>query len=1579
MGIEKQKTEPTSKETREALQGTPRALAVEVMALHQALGPERTLPEQVAQDDIDERLMGFNQNNIVYQDFAELSFYNELQMRRKALQLEADLHDVPMRQDIDRHRELIIANQAVTYNQYLPATVRGVADLMQLCGEELQAIIPHLPPERRAELEQEQLQAIRYLHALKELVQERVHFASILSLDEQIEELSHMPAQKDRLQEFRKTRDAAYVSLSPDSKKVLDEEENLRAQYLVEKDHSKKAIILDQIIKQRSDHVVMIENRIIEMLKGNPAGADLPGAPTEFLPQRVYLRVLQERYNQVLELQTQVMKNPEITDAQRAEMQRLMRRERMSIMDRMVLVTKQMSAHHVAMGELTTIQNQFGNSYDFNGAFKPFGVMTPEEVRTKVESSIDGAKEFHVGRLEVMLQQVNTSFDPNGLENLSDAGIMEIVGSTDRLSGMVRGAILYLVPEGKRKEALAQWFDSVLPLAIRESLESGVGPDGKPLIKEQKLQKIRDVIITLRDKGSIGRFQQTLAAIKRMQPAKTFVAQDVQIEVLVQLDGSRFEQSPEGQVVTVNGQQMTINGATAYVLMLRQMKTDSEAFGDDYEQFLGSMEDLVDIRLNLKAEINAIKQGWMTLLKSLGIAATVSALLPWIVGGSATGATLYLLGKTPAIIRGIGSLPGKALRLLAPSAILATGATALQIYRIIEDVKELGEMDRIIEQREKIIIADLKLAGFEADPPDQNERFTYKDGGTVCTVNVADLKAAEQGHKIAQIVRIGGDVVELPMILRAISAMKKGTAPLRASLPVLAVEVAIETIVYGIDQKADRTFLERCPAWLLAKIDVEHTIGDKKYGILATTSELMLTDPITSKPGEQKKNIREKMLFCMLHDELTNAPELIGELYPTGMHPKNVDAFFKEDFHSVLLPYYAVRLWQLSNGALSLEDIRAGRVGGFNLAPARTPDMSSVNVRRALREALIVTLEHRKEREYANAIDTLGQYRAAPDHDRDVQGVLTDVVHSLGQQKSFGTALHSLERDELVDAQGRTRVQRLIEELAARVDRKESLSIPAGSIPGLNEDLNFATSDAVLERLIADPALRMRLSRVLPRDVGELQNMEKREWHDIRGFTDAVELKWPSDATRMGSLAHFNFPASYAATAADNIRSASGKQSIKSEPRLRDLFLGASADQTTLANALEHITIDAIELVETDKRVQERRAAFRFNNQLTEGFFGGESEPTLVFTAGSVSHWISRKLTSVKLPEGFPNLPLCAVFYEGKKLPGNHDMVLATYVLGDLENGRVLVLQQAAATAQLNNTNMQVIPGLLQSVTIREAESKPGLARMLEQARKTLVDRRQNAQLEKRERQNAREVKWEQGRAERDRLEQEQKFAHDRAVERAKQMPEILYVPGMYKRNEAAKEFSLSPAEFQGHLDGHDVRFTSAFLDQIGVPSMGADRENKGVWHPQESDKFRFSAEKNGKSHMYTIRRLDMLTQEPTDAFTKEDQDLSFAVLSTPLNLSGHPKEHDATFLQHVREYELHRLLDLVSYRSSFSWGPAKYRQNLFAELLPLYEKTKDPQQFLHVLLNNLLREKVVSSEAYNRILANMKSFDRAE
>ena len=276
MGIEKQTTEPTSPKSREALKGTPRALTVEAMALQQMLGAERTLPEHLAQEDIDQRLAECTNGHVVYQDFAELALSNELKMRRKALQLEADLRDIPIRQDIDRHRELIIANQAVTYNQYLPATVRGVADLMQSCGEELQAIIPHLPPERRAELEQEQLQAIRYLHALKELVQQRVHFASILSLDEQIEELSHMPAQKKRLQEYQKTRDAAYASLSPDAQKVLAVEADLRAQYLAEKDHSKKAIILEQIMKQRSDHVVVLENRIINMLKGNPAGTDLP-------------------------------------------------------------------------------------------------------------------------------------------------------------------------------------------------------------------------------------------------------------------------------------------------------------------------------------------------------------------------------------------------------------------------------------------------------------------------------------------------------------------------------------------------------------------------------------------------------------------------------------------------------------------------------------------------------------------------------------------------------------------------------------------------------------------------------------------------------------------------------------------------------------------------------------------------------------------------------------------------------------------------------------------------------------------------------------------------------------------------------------------------------------------------------------------------------------------------------------------------------------------------------------------------------------------------------------------------------
>jgi hypothetical protein len=156
---------------------------------------------------------------------------------------------------------------------------------------------------------------------------------------------------------------------------------------------------------------------------------------------------------------------------------------------------------------------------------------------------------------------------------------------------------------------------------------------------------------------------------------------------------------------------------------------------------------------------------------------------------------------------------------------------------------------------------------------------------------------------------------------------------------------------------------------------------------------------------------------------------------------------------------------------------------------------------------------------------------------------------------------------------------------------------------------------------------------------------------------------------------------------------------------------------------------------------------------------------------------------------------------------------------------------------------------------------------------------------------------------------------------------------------------------------------------------MSAARENSGTWEPRESDALIFTSERNGETYTHTVWRLaDVDDNGGNDKLST----VMHHVLITPLTLTGHPQAGNPEFVQAVRRYELNRLLDLTTYRGSWSWGPREYRANLLMQLLPIYENLPDSTKrglFLRALFNNLVTEGVVTKRSYDRIVKNLSSF----
>ncbi len=1533
--IPKQTTEPEAQQ-RADMPREQVPLSGAVSALEQALGKGRHPDEPISTGTID-RDLSLDTQRTVYKDLEDLSYHNALKWRKKSMQLQKFIEDIRPYERGEAHRELITANQAVTYNEYFPAVLRQLTEFTVRYDEEMESILPSLPPARREQLLAERAQALRYLEAVRSIVLDRLHFTNVIGLDEALYKSPNDLALKRMLEN-------EFALLSPESREAIQRERDLNAQRQQEvKKPDRQKELLTDIFRNRNTHILDLENDLIETLKGNPEGKDLPGAPKDFLPQRLYLRLLQERYAQLRGLQVEIAGKKEWTESERRAAQSTIALERRQRMSQMVGVTQLLAAHHVGMAELSAIQHQFGDEYVLDGVSRPLKVTTDEKTREKVDKSIDGTRVFHLERLQGMLTEVDRAFNPKGLKNLSDAGVMELLKKVDGLSGVIRGLMFAGMPEGETKKSMGQWMDTHLPLAITEALESDVGPDGRPLSKAKKMESIVKVIKRFRDAQSVQRYRETLTILQTMPKPGEFVMEDLQMDVINATQGQRFAKPPE-KITTSDGTAVTVNGATATVLMLRQMKSDAEMFAESYGEFLREMEDLVDIRLSLIAEVNRIADSWKIVVGSLGIGAGAALVLPWIAAGSGGTIALWTLRKTPAALRMLVKSPREAAKLLAPGKIIGTAAVALQAYRMYEDFQEIGEIRKGLDTERARMIAQIRSAGFEPDPASQEERFTYRDGGTEVAVNIRDLSDAREGQVTSQIMRTGGDAIELFQIIRALRA---GTTFLRAAPPVIAVEVVVETVCYGIDQKSDRTFLGRCPAWLLAKIDVQNTIGDSPYGILATASELMQTDIITKESTKNKEDIRQKMLFVLLQQELSEIADVQQSLFPRGIHPRELDAFFQGDFQKVLLPYYALRLHQLSDGALTLPNAQNNRVGNGSILPARTPEVSLLNVRRALREAALVCAEHKREKEYMSAQKALASVRSDPERDDLTIGILQTAVQQLGKSKVLGATLESVPREALPSQGDPTRIERLVALLSAQVQHG-NWNIPAQSIPGVGLSLDFGNGKAVIERMVTDPALRMQIQAVYPRTLTERYNAAGKEWHDLAFYTSLPRLQLPSTVGRST-----NDDLSFASGAADNIRGELSRKNITAPPTVSGVLLGGSSgNQATTEHAYDRITRDGIDLVESNPNIAMQRTHLQENAELGQQLYSRSGYQPLVLTTGSPDVQICRTLGNIGVPKEYRgSLPLQAVVFEQKSFQKHTGaMVLATYIFGDPLRGEIFVTQRASAQSPLARSGPRATDGFPRAFTAQELENKPGFSQMLNAVRTKM---RLHAMQERMQ-----EIQQEMQRPERMRKEEE-----DRSEYRNKREEAI-------QQSQESESYVLVPGKNPSDPSEYWRRFGDQILS-IAVPYRGASLgEGKkllsGVIQPDGEDAiFVRIRDKNGNE----IRTLNLSNAASMERLIPDDRTLLRTALTTPV--IGQESE---SLMRIIRLFP--RQIYIPGTIASLRYKQHFYMPELMDALLPLYKETENTKraEFLAELFDRLQNQRIINEKSNGEILTWFKA-----
>ncbi len=569
-------------------------------SLQQSAGPmQSTLPEAPSERELNDAERALTGDNIV-ETFSETFRVNEIQQRRHALQRTAKLEDPRTAGEVNRI-ELITINQAITYYQYFPSIVHNTIDILRRY-EALRASTPVVS----LLLQQGEQQARLYLIELDRALRERTAFANVLLIDAKLSK--HAGDE----QQFMKLRDEylASANLSATSKQVL-----LRGN-------------LDAKWRQGN----MLNQRIIDILAG---AAVIPGVDEGFLPQRLYIDLLSERYKQILEEEKKAVKDVRLvqarkrhdelarkneraragegeplTDGEGIEYEDLRKqiadrdaylvglaKQRKEVLQEILSFTDVLGADQMHRAELSTIQHQFGDQFNFENVSPPNPDQTPEEIRRRMGEHMEQRSQFHVERFEGFLGRIEEDVLDAGIgewaENISNKRGREAIRSANHA---MTNLLTKVLPEsfGLRehvREQLTQPLDEALGWPPGKETWEELTPEEQQKVLE-KSQSVLDAIRSF-DRTKIMQFRTTIDLLQAMPEASTYLNE----EIMQPLPAERVTPENRETLIAEHG------GATVYVMLLKQMDADWGGFFGEYSAFLTKVNTTIDTHLDVSGEL----------------------------------------------------------------------------------------------------------------------------------------------------------------------------------------------------------------------------------------------------------------------------------------------------------------------------------------------------------------------------------------------------------------------------------------------------------------------------------------------------------------------------------------------------------------------------------------------------------------------------------------------------------------------------------------------------------------------------------------------------------------------------------------------------------------------------------------------------------------------------------------------------------------------------------------------------------------------------------------------------------------
>lgn len=366
--------------------------------------------------------------NYEHRTFSDLFRNNAAKNELRRLQLLKDRRDAPASFD---DRELIVANQASTYHQYMPEVMRATVRSAQKYEE----AAAHVPAEVRNQMGSMEGYTKTYLTELNKALDERLSFANAINIASHLKlrvDPNGRPLTQEETLELRGRLEGllADPKLSQTSLRILGggTVDGLIAEV------SKKGDVGIAVLGNN------LNQRLIDIL-GGKCGS---GVPEGFTPMVLELELIRRHYDFVFSQESTLSLDPRLVETRQRqqllqaefdiaqqngtsftqekveESARLQRQvddrqgqldslaaKRRELSNSIVMQTDQLARYQMKMGGITSVQHMFADLRDVPSITSPLPDQTPDVVRQSINRNMEARGDFHMETLDQFLGAVD--------------------------------------------------------------------------------------------------------------------------------------------------------------------------------------------------------------------------------------------------------------------------------------------------------------------------------------------------------------------------------------------------------------------------------------------------------------------------------------------------------------------------------------------------------------------------------------------------------------------------------------------------------------------------------------------------------------------------------------------------------------------------------------------------------------------------------------------------------------------------------------------------------------------------------------------------------------------------------------------------------------------------------------------------------------------------------------------------------------------------------------------------------------------------------------------------------------------